>query len=360
MAGGADSIACFDSLSLEGPAYIPPTTTATPSATIAASATATPSPSSTSTAIATQSATPTRTATPPPSATVASAPTTSAPTSAGLSFSNGGFESGLSGWQKFGGELRAVASPHRSGGSAGALTSTTDSTKWAYQAVAIDASSAYRFSGYVRGEGSLSAAYLRISWYTSGDASGQALATDDSIGQLNGPSSDFVYLSTDAVSPPQGARSARLRVVMAPGGSAAATVYLDDFEFAPATVSAQATPRVEPTLALSTSAQGVEPPPPTLAPPSATQAAQATAALTSQPRLTPSPAASPNATGSPISEVESVARVQPTRSSLPVSAPKQEPPQPSPDSGFPVWPTAIVLGLASAGGAYIYTRRKQT
>ena len=73
-----------------------------------------------------------------------------------------------------------MSSPRRSGGAAGRYLSESESTKWLYQIVAIDPALAYEFQGAAMTEGAVSEAYLRISWYGSGDGSGSAISTDDS------------------------------------------------------------------------------------------------------------------------------------------------------------------------------------
>ena len=201
--GAPGGAACLDDLSLEGPAYVPPPSTATatfvptqpatdlasptppPFSTATPTPTSVPFPTSTSLPGFVATATPTvatnATATPTVLATSTPTPTAAqAAAAGGFSFVNGGFEEGLRGWQKYGGELRAIGNPHRNGNGAAALTSATTSTKWAFQVVAIDPAGAYEFSGYLLPGANVSAAYLRISWYDAPDGSGRALATDDS------------------------------------------------------------------------------------------------------------------------------------------------------------------------------------
>lgn len=237
VTSSAGAVVCVDDLSLEGPPQ--PTATPTPSAT----PTATPSPS------------PTAAGGPPPTATNAPRPTLSPavtapaatataaaagmPSSQGAAgaaqggpfFRNGGFEEGLEPWQKFGGVLSLVGAPLRSGAHAGALSSGTTSTKWAFQIVAIDASRACEFAGHLWADSGVREAYLRISWYASPDGSGEALSTTDSLTRTAGPSGGFVFLTTGPVLPPAGARSARLRAMLAPHSAAPATLYLDDLTF---------------------------------------------------------------------------------------------------------------------------------
>jgi hypothetical protein len=147
-----------------------------------------------------------------------------------FSLFNGDFELGLVGWQKLGGELRLVGTRVHAGASAGSLVSNTDSTKWAYQIVRVDPSLWYEFAGYVAADSGVSRAYLRISWYASRDGSGWQIATTDST-QAIGGGTGFVALSTGSVQPPPSAASARVRILMTPLGTAAATVFFDDMFF---------------------------------------------------------------------------------------------------------------------------------
>ena len=259
---------CFDGLQLTttDPA---PTVTPTPTATNVPEATATPT--LTSTPVSQPGAEDTQTATPaptssstPPAATLTSTPTPTLSPTAGPSFvfTNGGFEQGLTGWSKYGGELEITGSA-RSGGAAGLLISNTESTKWAFQAVAIDPAQYYEFSAYLQAGDGVREAHLRISWYPTNDASGPALSTTDSLERAAGPTADFVFLTTGAVQPPAEAASARVRVLQAPLGSAPASLRIDDVSFSttsaptptpspsgtpPATLTPSATPPVVPLL----------------------------------------------------------------------------------------------------------------
>jgi len=100
-----------------------------------------------------------------------------------------------------------------------------------YQTVLVDPNSGYELSGYLRPQGDVKTAYLRISWYASFDGTGSALATDDSTVKLTFPASDFVYLTTGPVPPPPFAHSARARALLGPNSGAFATLLMDDFAF---------------------------------------------------------------------------------------------------------------------------------
>jgi len=147
---------------------------------------------------------------------------------------NGGFEEGVedtpTAWQKFGGFLYRPTAFRRSGSFAGAFSSSTDPTKWVYQPLLVDPGRSYAFHGFVLKNGvSGSTVFLRISWYSSPDASGSSFASVDSPEFLSGSDPSFRYLSTGSVTAPGEARSARARIVLVPAPAAPETIYLDDF-----------------------------------------------------------------------------------------------------------------------------------
>ena len=221
---------CIDSLRLvseDEPPTAVPTSTATPVPGSSATPTPTASPlpaTSSATPPASSSTTPSATASPQASAT-ATVTATSGPS---FVFTNGGLEQGLVGWSKYGGTL-TTTSDALSGSTAGLLISETDSTKWAYQAVHIDPSQYYEFSGSVGADAGVREAYLRISWYPTTDASGSALSTADSL-QRAGPGG-YTFLTTGPVKPPPEAVSARVRIVLAPLGAEPASISFDDVWF---------------------------------------------------------------------------------------------------------------------------------
>jgi hypothetical protein len=146
---------------------------------------------------------------------------------------NGGFEEALDGmpvgWGKYGGALERTATHYRSGSFAAAYSSDTESTKWVYQPVGVQPGRAYVFDGYVLlDDQAVAEVFLRVSWYTSDDASGSAVVTADSTERLTGSDPSFRYLTTGATLVPLGTRSARVRVMLVPLSSARATIYLDD------------------------------------------------------------------------------------------------------------------------------------
>ena len=103
---------------------------------------------------------------------------------------NPSFEEGQRGWAKYGGDFTISNGVRHTGAGSGQLTSATTSTKWVYQTVIIDPTSGYELSGYLRPQGDVKSAYLRISWYASFDGTGSALATDDSTVKLTSPTND--------------------------------------------------------------------------------------------------------------------------------------------------------------------------
>jgi len=233
----------IDDVRFEGPPPIP-TLTPTPYEPIS-TITPIPTPPASPTPLQTNTpaATPTRTPSPIPTAT----PT---PTPLGITTGyllNGGFEDAIEGvlvgWNKYGGTLRQTSTHQRSGSYAAALSSDTQSTKWVFQPVRVNADRAYEFDGYVLlDDPAVDEVFLRISWYSSDDASGSAIATSDSTERLSGPEPLFRYLTTGAVLVPNEARSAKVRAVLVPASPAWATVYLDDMSLREAPPEAAITP----------------------------------------------------------------------------------------------------------------------
>jgi hypothetical protein len=314
-------------------------------------ATRTPTPAASLTAGASSTATPAAWA-----ATVVAA--------GGLQFVNGGFEEGLRGWQRYGGELLPVGSPKRSGGGAAALTSGSGSTKWVYQEVAIDPARAYEFSGYLRPSPGVKSSYLRISWYESADGSGRALSTDDSVIKLAGSSEAFLYVSTGGIAPPVAARSARLRVMLAPEGMVGTSLYMDDLAFFPTTVTPRAASNAnEPDDPVETPAATQTPSPV----PSGTAMAQ-TVATPAPAEPTASKTVAPGgslarsvarATSTP--KRPAVAEVSGIRSDIPVeaTAPPDKLRQVREQGGRSkfVWLAAAIAAVISFSGAYLGSTR---
>lgn len=151
---------------------------------------------------------------------------------------NPGFELAAAGrplaWEDYGGVLLRVSAPVHGGRYAGGFSSASGSTKWAHQTVRVQPAAWYAFEAYVwMNDPRVEAAFLRISWYTSADGSGSAVASADSTEILQQPRAAYRLLTTGAVQAPAGVHSARARVVLRPRSSAGATIYIDDATFRP-------------------------------------------------------------------------------------------------------------------------------
>lgn len=232
--GGEISI---DDVSLAGPPA--PTSTLTPPPS------STPVPGATATSASTH--------TPAPSATATEVPTATEMASGYLL--NGGFEeasgSALVGWESYGGTLQQTATHRRSGSYAAAYISDSDSTKWVYEPIRVQGDQRFLFDGYVLlDDPNVSAVFLRVSWYASDDASGQAIGTTDSTERLTGDDPSFRYLTTGAMLVPLGTHSAKVRAMLVPLSAARATIYLDDMSLRGAPPDPFATP-VAPSPAVS-------------------------------------------------------------------------------------------------------------
>jgi Lamin Tail Domain len=236
--GSGSGAIYIDDVRFDGAAPI--TATPTPPATIAPVASSTAAPTGTRTTTPTKTASPTRTPT-----------QEAAPAVIGTSLQNGSFEeaddSGMpSSWERYGGDLSLTSAPVRSGIHAARFESTSDSTKWVYQAVSVEPGGTYAFDAWIADDDpAVASASLRVSWYESGDGSGRALATSDSTEHLDAPQSGYRYLTTAPVLAPDVAHSARLRVLLAPVSAAPAVIYVDDASFGraePALVVATAVP----------------------------------------------------------------------------------------------------------------------
>lgn len=349
---------CFDDVSVDGP----PPSTATPSPTETATATETVVPSATPS----ETATPTHTPTPAKTGTSTATPSTtrtpeaSATPDPGLVFVNGGFDQGLYGWHKYGGELSAS-------NGAGVLSSGTASTKWAYQTVAVDPARYYEFAGSLRPDGGVASAFLRISWYASADGSGSALSTTDSIGDVSGPSGSYETVTTGPVQPPEDAHTARVRVMLAPVSDAPANLLMDNFSFG-VTAAPTATPRAtaSPTGTSKASATGTPsktasvtptktPTPRNSATAQAVKTQQAAAAADEPDSWDVSP--TPGSISNLIAEVSSARKTRPPGDP---AAPQEAPPEDGGGSGVPiVWLVGFGLLVVGLGGAYWQGRRRE-
>jgi hypothetical protein len=149
---------------------------------------------------------------------------------------NAGFEQTshgeVTGWQHHGGLLSQVAEPVRGGSFAGALFSSTSSTKWAYQTVSVTPLQWYDLTAFVcHDHPGVESAWLRISWYESPDASGSAIDTVDSLASLDAPSPDYHELRTGPVQAPPGVHAAAVRIMLRPRSDLSSLIYIDDVSF---------------------------------------------------------------------------------------------------------------------------------
>ncbi|MEX2247318.1 MAG: lamin tail domain-containing protein [Dehalococcoidia bacterium] len=107
-----------------------------------------------------------------------------------------------------------------------------------HQPVAIQPGDAYAFDAWIlQDDPNVSSAFLRISWYASPDGTGAAVGSVDSLARLDAPAPAYRYLTTGAVAAPSEARSARVRVLLAPKSAARAAIYIDDASFGPTTAA---------------------------------------------------------------------------------------------------------------------------
>ena len=218
--------------------------------------TPTPEPSASPMPTATaQPPIPSASPTPHVSPTASSWQWTPGPVDGGLR--NGSFEEadseGLpSYWRKYGGELARISDVYLEGQFSAAFSSQTSSTKWVYQTAKVHGGRAYVLSASaLKDDPAVAAAYLRISWYASPDGSGQAIESADSTERLTDDSPQFRFLTTGAVVAPDGAASAKARLMLDPTGEMRGTVYFDAVVLEETTLpeptaspAAKATPRL--------------------------------------------------------------------------------------------------------------------
>lgn len=195
-----------------------------------------PTPTPTHTATPTHTPTLTPTATPKPTATPTATPTitpTPTPIALGELLTNGGFEEIIDGipvaWKSYGGVMEATDQITHTGRHAVAFSSNTASTKWLYQTVPVSPGFEYVFEGFaLKNDPGMASVFLRLSWYASDDGSGEQLSYNDSLYDLADDEPDYRLLTTGPLSLPQGAHSARARLMVRPASSKPATVYFDD------------------------------------------------------------------------------------------------------------------------------------
>jgi hypothetical protein len=231
-------------------------------ATSTATATEASLPTAAATLTGTRTVTPTRTASPTDVPTA-----TPAVVALSATLDNGGFEqAGDDGapasWHAYGGALTSASEAVHSGGRAARFDSTGGSTTWLYQAVRVEPGAPYAFGAWIDDGPDGGSSWLRISWYESDDASGRAIATSDSTSRLEAAASGYRYLTTDGVSAPDAAHSARLRVLLAAASTAGATIWVDDATFGPAELAAAPATAVPAAAATDETTPGGDAPPP--------------------------------------------------------------------------------------------------
>jgi len=158
---------------------------------------------------------------------------------------NGGFEDVDAegrpvGWDEVGARIGTTDVVKMEGARALEARSSTESTKWVFQTVLVEPGETYELAAYALNVDAREA-FLRVSWYASGDGSGEALSSDDSTAAVTAGSGGFGRLTTGAVAAPSEARSAKVRLMLRPGPGAESTAYFDAVTFAraPASVAAQ-------------------------------------------------------------------------------------------------------------------------
>jgi hypothetical protein len=301
-----------------------PTETLPPTDTPTATATTTPTDTRTSTPTRTPTFTRTPTDTRTPTSTRAPADTPEPPTSEppatdvaiatptltpsnGLLI-NGGFEAAdgvpPAAWRHFGGDLTQTSEHVSSGAFAGRLTSASTSTKWVYQTVSVQPNAWYQFDAYVlHDDPATDAAWLRVSWYATSDASGSAIATNDSTETLGDPLDAFRYLTTGALQAPPEARSANVRIMLRPVSEGHTSIFFDDATF---DVTEPATPTPTDTV-VPTATPTEQIPTPTF---TATRTATVTRTVT--PTRTPTVTRTPTFTRTPTATEEAPSPVSAT------------------------------------------------
>lgn len=148
---------------------------------------------------------------------------------------NGGFEQPRVdgtpyGWRKHGGEMSTTGDRWVDGSRSLMLKSSTTSTKWAYQTVAVTGGAYYEASALALPGAGIDAVFIRISWYSSADGSGSSIDQGDSGAVRGGVG--FHPISSGVVQAPRDARNAMVRLMLRPTSEALATAYFDVVTFA--------------------------------------------------------------------------------------------------------------------------------
>jgi outer membrane biosynthesis protein TonB len=240
--GDAIATAYFDDVSfttVPAPTDAPVTPTPTPTETPTAQPSSAPtSTTSSGTQVPTRSATPAATPTRTPRPGTSATPTPVPEPDAFPSLINGGFEVPREdgtpyAWHKVGGEIAVSDEQRVEGGLALSITSSTESTKWAYETVAVTPGAFYQAEAWAMNGAPNDSLVLRVSWYGSADGTGSALDDVDSRASITGAASGFRLLSTGAVQAPSAAHSARVRLLLQPSSAATTHAFFDDVRFGP-------------------------------------------------------------------------------------------------------------------------------
>jgi len=117
------------------------------------------------------------------------------------------------------------------------LRSESASTAWMEQAVTVQPGAWYQAGAVLTPVGGVRAAWVRIAWYASPDATGPQMETDDStIVTVDGVAIVIEPLSgvtTGPVRAPDEALSAKVRILLQPAISAGAALAVEDVRFLP-------------------------------------------------------------------------------------------------------------------------------
>ncbi len=295
--------------------------------------------------VATPVATPRPTATPRPRPTATPRP---APAFAADGPANADFEGGVTEWEVSRGRM-TLEQVLGGFGTSLVLTATGTTTAWVEQRLAgVTPGGWYEASVVLAPFEGVDAAWLRIAWYASEDASGEQIGLADSPVVVSPPpnaiAQAFQVVGTGPVQAPDGALSARVRILLRPSDAAGASVAIDAVRFAE-------TDPVEPAPPTTPVTVGTPPP----AAPVATPAPAAT------------PAAPPRAGGaasSPRVEVEAApasvsAEVAEAQQWLRISELMPDPAPSGADSEYE-WLEIVNLGSVSASTEGMSIRDNRT
>jgi hypothetical protein len=129
--------------------------------------------------------------------------------------------------------------PKTEGLRAAALSSQTASTKWLYQTVSVRGGGHYEASVDAHAGPGSESVFLRLSWYSSADGSGQAIDSVDSLEAATPQAGRFIRLSTGAVAAPSAAATVKVRLMLRPASDATAFAYFDSVSLVETSAVAQ-------------------------------------------------------------------------------------------------------------------------